>query len=117
MTNKNNYREIMDGVRYMGTEWKQFLEDNHLRYKRILFEDRTITHKELLEELNKLEHKTKTWVVVYCYGAFEFWQRRRDAKRFYKNATMCCEGSEADRYTTILGELDTKQRICKDDDI
>lgn len=45
-------------------------------------------------------------VTVTCYREKEQWKSRKAAREFYRTAAMCCDGSEADRYWTIVSGLE-----------
>ena len=57
---------------------------------------------------------SKDIVTITCYGKTS--QMERDvAIEEYLDAMVCSEGSERDRYSKILGELMTGQKICSDE--
>ena len=54
-------------------------------------------------------------IKIICYNQVETWHKRANAKRFYYEAVLACEGSERDRYATILDYLEANCNICCDD--
>lgn len=53
-------------------------------------------------------------VTITCYGKVE--KRRRDeAIAFYSEGIMCCEGSERDRYTSIVMGLQQGFKVVDDE--
>ena len=53
-------------------------------------------------------------VTITCYGKTE--QLERDvAIKTYLKAMVCSEGSERERYSKILGELMSGQKVCSDE--
>ena len=58
----------------------------------------------------------KGQVQVICYGQRETWRSRQEAKKFYFEAMVCCEGSERDRYTNIYIDLEDGKTLCSDGD-
>ena len=44
-------------------------------------------------------------VTTICYGQKKEWDDRWEAVDFFKEGAMACDGSEKDRYTTILLKL------------
>ncbi len=57
---------------------------------------------------------TKDIVTITCYGKTEQLEREV-AITIYLDAMVCSEGSERDRYSKILGELMTGQKVCSDE--
>ncbi len=56
----------------------------------------------------------KETVDVICYGQRETWRTREEAKRFYLEGMMMCEGSEQARYAQIYAELEEGLAVCSD---
>lgn len=54
-------------------------------------------------------------VTIVCYGR-KTQMPREDAKLFYLECIMCSEGSERDRYVSILCGLLSGAKICTDGD-
>ena len=53
---------------------------------------------------------------ITCYGkttTYEESQRKRLTKE-YKTAMLCCDGSEADRYSNIYQDLIAGEKECMD---
>ncbi len=59
--------------------------------------------------------KAKDKVTTICYGRAKEWGNRWDAIDFFKEGVMECDGSERDRYTTILMKLLSGEEVCSDD--
>ena len=53
-------------------------------------------------------------VTTICYGQAKEWENRWDAIDFFKEGAMACDGSERDRYTTILLKLMAGETTCSD---
>lgn len=53
-------------------------------------------------------------VDVICYGVRDVWDSREEAKRFYLEGIMSCEGSERDRYVNVYADLVSGKRVCSD---
>lgn len=53
-------------------------------------------------------------VVVTCYGESKVWERK-DAIHYYSQGAMFCEGSEAERYWNIYGQLINGAKEAYDD--
>ena len=53
-------------------------------------------------------------VTTICYGQKKEWDDRWEAVDFFKEGTMACDGSEKDRYTTILLKLLAGETTCYD---
>ena len=51
-----------------------------------------------------MARKKSDLVVVTCYGRQQVMQRK-DALAYYKDAILCCEGAERDRYVNIYFQL------------
>lgn len=52
-------------------------------------------------------------VTITCYRQTEQ-MKRHEAIDFYLEGMMCCEGSEAERYATIYGQLMQGLKNCSD---
>ena len=52
-------------------------------------------------------------VKITCYGQTET-RTRKDALKFYREAMRACEGSERDRYTNIVMQLEDGATECSD---
>ena len=53
-------------------------------------------------------------IQIVCYNEVERWHRRSNARKFYYEGVMCCEGSERDRYVEILRQLDAGLDVITD---
>ena len=53
-------------------------------------------------------------VTTICYGEKKEWDDRWEAVDFFKEGAMACDGSEKDRYTTILLKLLAGETTCSD---
>lgn len=53
-------------------------------------------------------------VKTICYGREEVWDSRDDAMEFYLKAMAGSEGSEQERYATIVAELAMGKAVCTD---
>ena len=53
-------------------------------------------------------------VTTTCYGQKKEWDDRWEAVDFFKEGAMACDGSEKDRYTTILLKLLAGETTCSD---
>ena len=53
-------------------------------------------------------------VTTICYGQKKEWDDRWEAVDFFKEGAMACDGSEKDRYTTILLKLLAGETTCYD---
>ena len=53
-------------------------------------------------------------VTTICYGQAKEWENRWDAIDFFKEGVMACDGSEKDRYMTILLKLLAGETECSD---
>ncbi len=53
-------------------------------------------------------------VTTICYGQKKEWDDRWEAVDFFKEGAMACDGSEKDRYTTILLKLLAGETTCSD---
>ena len=58
--------------------------------------------------------QAKKKVTVICYGQEEEWSSREEAMLFYLEGVTESDGSERDRYLTILGELIEGKEVCRD---
>ena len=55
-------------------------------------------------------------VTVICYGQEEEWKSRNEAMKYYLQGMLECDGSERERYTTILAKLMEGRTVCSDED-
>lgn len=55
-------------------------------------------------------------VTTICYRQKREWDSREEAENFFLEGVMCCEGSERDRYATILSKLMSGRKVCSDED-
>lgn len=55
-------------------------------------------------------------VKTVCYGQVQHWDERKEAVAFFAEGAAACDGSERDRYATILGELLEGKTLCSDGD-
>ena len=53
-------------------------------------------------------------VTVVCYGKAQEWDRW-EAIDFFMQGAAACDGSEKERYTTILLKLMAGEEVCSDD--
>lgn len=53
-------------------------------------------------------------VTTICYGKKQTWQTRKQAMDFFFKAMMESEGSEQNRYATILSQLQLGLTVCND---
>ena len=63
----------------------------------------------------KSQHRKDDKVVTVCYNQRKEWKSRKLAISFFYNAAKNCEGSERDRYLSILEKLDNGDAVCSDD--
>ena len=54
-------------------------------------------------------------VTTICYGQREEWKNRETAMKFFLQGMLECDGSEKERYETILAKLMMGQKECSDD--
>lgn len=57
----------------------------------------------------------KEEITTVCYGEEQKWKSRQEAIDFYINAMASSEGSERERYTEILLQLDSGLTYCTDE--
>lgn len=55
-------------------------------------------------------------VKTVCYGEGKHWDDRKDAINFFAEGMVSSEGSEKDRYATILSQLLEGETVCSDGD-
>ena len=53
-------------------------------------------------------------VDVICYGKRDTWNSREEAKKFYFDGMMCCDGSERNRYMNVYIALVNGDNVCSD---
>lgn len=53
-------------------------------------------------------------IAVVCYGEIEYWNSRKLAMQFYREAMEACDGCERERYTNIFLDLLDGMDICTD---
>lgn len=56
----------------------------------------------------------KRKVTVICYGQEEEWNSREEAMLYYLEGVEECDGSERERYLTILEGLIEGKMVCTD---
>ena len=61
----------------------------------------------------KSKGKANDIVTIQCYNQIEK-MKRKDAILKYYEAMVCCEGSEAERYTNIYCQLIAGETVCND---
>ena len=54
-------------------------------------------------------------VVCFCYGDRHEFSSRKKAVEFFKDCMYNSEGSERDRYISILMQLEAGNKVCYDD--
>jgi len=55
-------------------------------------------------------------VTTVCYGETRIWDSRKEAMDFFLEGMVNCEGSEADRYARIYGQLKDGSDFATDED-
>lgn len=55
-------------------------------------------------------------VKTICYGKEDVWDSREEARQFFQKAEAGSEGSEQNRYGTILAKLSMGLDVCSDTD-
>ena len=55
-------------------------------------------------------------IVTKCYGKEKQWATKEEAIKFFIECALCSEGSERDRYMTILKKLDNGLDYASDED-
>jgi hypothetical protein len=55
-------------------------------------------------------------IKTICYGKEDVWDSRDEAMRFFLQAMAGSEGSEQNRYGTIVAKLEMGLDICSDED-
>ena len=63
------------------------------------------------EDIIKKVHSVKT----ICYGKERIWDSREKAISFFEEGILACEGSERDRYLSIVCKLKCGLEVCSDD--
>ena len=53
-------------------------------------------------------------IAIICYNTIEYWNKRENALRFYKDAERNTEGSERERYMNIVDDLEDGKALCED---
>ena len=53
-------------------------------------------------------------VTVRCGLNEEYWTTRQEAVDFYLEGALCCGGSEAERYMTIVQQLMAGRKLASD---
>ena len=66
----------------------------------------------LPKETSKVDGPVK----VKCYGDVETFKTREEALEKYKEGVRCCEGSERDRYLTIVLQLEDGAMFASDEE-
>ena len=54
-------------------------------------------------------------VTTICYRQEQVWENRWDAIDFFTEGAMACDGSEKERYETILIKLLAGMDVCSDE--
>lgn len=54
-------------------------------------------------------------ITVVCYGKKEVWNTRGKAIEYYREGIANSEGSERNRYASILSQLLSGQTFCSDE--
>ena len=54
-------------------------------------------------------------LTTICYGQKKEWKDRWEAIDFFSEGAAACDGSEKERYTTILLKLLSGETECSDD--
>ncbi len=54
-------------------------------------------------------------IIISCGGEKEVWTNREEAKAFYLEGMLMCEGSEQARYAQIYAQLCSGSTNCTDD--
>lgn len=62
------------------------------------------------------DFKDHNTVTTICYGQKRVWASRSEARAFFFDGAMNCEGAEAERYYNILDKLDLGYDVCDDSD-
>jgi hypothetical protein len=62
----------------------------------------------------ELAMNTSRTVTTKCYGEVQIWSDREQAKDYFFDAMMSCEGSERDHYTGIYIQLQNGLNYCTD---
>ena len=55
-------------------------------------------------------------VITICYGQKQEWKSRNEAMLFFLQGILECDGSEKERYETILTKLMLGSKECSDED-
>lgn len=88
------------------------------RYEEAMLEVLNKSFQEATKELEALKKtygdNLKDMVSITCYGKTEE-KERKEAVKFYTDCAEHSEGSERDRYTTILAGLHDNKRVIFDD--
>ena len=58
----------------------------------------------------------KDAVTPICYGQRQEWKNRDEAMKFFMQGVLECDGSERERYETILTKLMLGMRECSDEE-
>lgn len=54
-------------------------------------------------------------IITVCYNKKQIWHDREQAISFFREAVMCSDGSERERYMNILMGLTDDGVVCYDD--
>lgn len=65
---------------------------------------------EYANEVNKGSEE----IIISCGGREKIWTNREEAKEFFLQGMLACEGSEAARYTQIYEQLCAGLTACTD---
>ena len=55
-------------------------------------------------------------ITTVCYGQMKNWNSREEAIRFFKEGIANSEGSEQERYTRIVMQLEAGKTYCTDEE-
>ena len=71
--------------------------------------------REKLNETQKVKKEVKNpKYFCTCYGEEHKFATKKDAINFFLDAYNCSDGSEAERYASILMQLDSGKKVCSD---
>jgi hypothetical protein len=55
-------------------------------------------------------------VVTVCYGERKEWNSREEARLFFLEGMITCEGAESERYARIYSKLISGLQVCTDNE-
>ena len=67
-----------------------------------------------MDKAERMAH-TADPVTTICYGKEDKWNDRWEAVDFFMEGVYASDGSDRDRYETILKRLLARERVCSDD--